>query len=260
MREVEETTRMARQDDHPFALRITKLYRDPQFSDLEIEGSTGVIEHTAFGVCTVKQMLQWMYTGMYTMDFAVLNSLEQDMTDSPDRVILVHADVYAIADYYQVPELQELACQKLKENASSIPTYVITEVARKLIGDEQLLTAVTEEEGLGAVAAFICRHVVLTNIEQIVDLKEADAKNDAQADEISSLYLELERLTYEVNKEAVILEVLSGSQDSCRDCLKTFGSCVERSPDGTWLLRCRRCIAIHNPTKDTKLQALKKLM
>ncbi|CAK4033960.1 BTB POZ domain [Lecanosticta acicola] len=87
------------------------------------------IEHGVFDRFAVDRMLQFMYRGDYRLYDSVRGRIlgksstpgdqadghTESETPSPEEPLVSHVHVYAIADYYQMPELQELALKKFAD-------------------------------------------------------------------------------------------------------------------------------------------------
>ena len=127
-----------------FIQAVPKLIIDMQESD------EGVIEHNVFDCLSLERMLQFIYEGDYTVKAVIPVEMDIDKsrylpphlrkpaipegikTRQPESLftatspMTAHAYVYAIAEYYDLPELKSLALQKFKdiEKISSVEDFL----------------------------------------------------------------------------------------------------------------------------------------
>ncbi|KAK4910935.1 hypothetical protein LTR49_020461 [Elasticomyces elasticus] len=85
------------------------------------EKETGVIEHDEYDTDTVERMIAYVYTQTYDVEKALyLTEHTEDLhagTTLPDvnEMLVAHARVFAIGDYYDMPKLKDLAVENFLE-------------------------------------------------------------------------------------------------------------------------------------------------
>ncbi|KAK5730471.1 hypothetical protein LTR15_000408 [Elasticomyces elasticus] len=93
------------------------------------EREEGVIEHNEYDADTVERMIQYVYTQTYDVDKAGPSGAAEDMvkpafhdTTSADinDVLIAHARVFVIGDYYDLPGLKVLAVERFAEAATAV--------------------------------------------------------------------------------------------------------------------------------------------
>ncbi|KAK1084378.1 hypothetical protein LTR33_002695 [Friedmanniomyces endolithicus] len=109
------------------------------------EACNGTIEHTMFDSITMDRMLKFMYSGCYDVDAHA---------DAPMASVLVaHVHVCAIAEYYDVTRLKDLAAENFKAAARDFEVERFIEVVQAVhqhtpavdTGIRPLLSALTVE-------------------------------------------------------------------------------------------------------------------
>ncbi|KAI9726581.1 MAG: hypothetical protein M1828_000948 [Chrysothrix sp. TS-e1954] len=96
-----------------------------QASSMRLEAKNQVIEVTIASAETLEYMLDFVYSGHYTVERIVDEDLEEDsweLTDAPDIIrrthrnnaILAHLEVIILADYYNMSDLIHYACKSLR--------------------------------------------------------------------------------------------------------------------------------------------------
>lgn len=86
------------------------------------EGQSGTIKHDEFDADTVDRMVSYMYKQTYVVDGEDQYNVDQseqsqetEVTADPPNInelLIAHVQVHAIADYYMIPKLENLAAER----------------------------------------------------------------------------------------------------------------------------------------------------
>ena len=238
-----------------------------------VEGQTGRIEMTNFDLPTVKRMVEFMYTGDYSVTTED-NGLDTSETPNPDdseeaectanlEIIKRHVRVNAIADYYDIPSLQRLSSSRIEDTFDEIPFHtdvllgVLKEVQEKT-GDRELyqilasaaanhLGEVLNDNNFGALGImkdefgrrliFECARLIAASTDSL----KAERKLFKRA------MCEIERLQNKIKEYDSEIESFTEKakgQKVCQNCSNNLGCTVTWT---TWstpqrlFLCCRKC-------------------
>ncbi|KAK5702905.1 hypothetical protein LTR97_003851 [Elasticomyces elasticus] len=153
------------------------------------EREEGVIEHNEYDADTVERMIQYVYTQTYDVDKAGPSGAAEDMvkpafhdTTSADinDVLIAHARVFVIGDYYDLPGLKVLAVERFAEAATAVWKLegfidVIKEIAvehiTELMQSDEFAGNLATMEGVQNFTVDLLRSLVHHHIGEVKVLK-----------------------------------------------------------------------------------------
>ncbi|KAI1420404.1 hypothetical protein F5Y12DRAFT_773165 [Xylaria sp. FL1777] len=238
------------------------------------EAKTNTME-VDFDIETLKCMLDYMYKADYKEQPAKLTQPSQGVNQaspaSPTitEILLYHARVNGIADYYGVAGLTTLSADRIykvlkKDWSADAFCYLVRDV-EGLTGDKDLRQRLTQfaashvfeligkevfSEGKVAnnMAAEVLKAANQMYANSFSQQKKLEAETRAKQETINRLQENLKEIT----------DVLS--KKSCCNCKKTFGGEIEppsQNLEKRWLVRCASCGCRHayDRTKDRVIVA-----
>lgn len=152
-----------------------------------LESRTGVVEHIQYDADTVERMIKYIYTADYQLPTLPTIQVPNHMPGSngaPDETaiigtnakLFIHARLYAIANYYDIPALRDLALRRFRALTQPLILegfiYVVREVNEIVPKDENGLWGVTRDIFLGNITKLASDRFFVTAITSFSSVQE----------------------------------------------------------------------------------------
>ncbi|GAB1740576.1 hypothetical protein NU219Hw_g5672t1 [Hortaea werneckii] len=208
-----------------------------------LETHTNVIDHKEYDAETVERMIGYMYTDDYPLPSAptirvpnytprASGTTEELTIIGVNARLVIHARLYAIGEYYDIPGLRDLAFRRFKYDVQTFAIegfiYVVREIHELVSKDEKRLRGIIRDVCFRNVDRFTNDGFFMTAIANFPDLQDFSAMLLRQVvGEREELKRELERKDTEIREAK---EDRDATATHTHDVLMTLIDVVRKLP------------------------------